>query len=167
MFLRAPGKGKWFSMEPGGSPRIHAGEGALQRSGERISTLIMRFSAGGFSRFSHTLFSPGPRMHAADRSVLGADYAIEGDSTVTACGVQDCWPTLKRVWGRGIAAGKSAPPCRKHGKLPITSFLDEWMMICQQPGIADTTLRRKRIAAMGVVLLLAEILVTPPPLMAS
>jgi hypothetical protein len=40
-------------FEGGGSPRIHAGEGALQRSGERISTLIMRFSAGAFPG-SHT-----------------------------------------------------------------------------------------------------------------
>jgi hypothetical protein len=50
-------------MEPGGSPRIHAGEGALQRSGERISTLIMRFSAGAFihldlnSGWSYSSFS--------------------------------------------------------------------------------------------------------------
>jgi hypothetical protein len=50
-------------FEGGGSPRIHAGEGALQRSGERISTLIMRFSAGAFihldlnSGWSYSSFS--------------------------------------------------------------------------------------------------------------
>ena len=51
----------------GGSPRIHAGEGALQRSGERISTLIMRFSAGAF-RGSHTrsLAGGSPRIHAGE-----------------------------------------------------------------------------------------------------
>jgi hypothetical protein len=66
-------------FEGGGSPRIHAGEGALQRSGERISTLIMRFSAGAFPG-SHTrslaavstdglnVFEGGgsPRIHAGE-----------------------------------------------------------------------------------------------------
>ena len=49
-------------FEGGGSPRIHAGEGALQRSGERISTLIMRFSAGAVGELTDTRLSGTNRL---------------------------------------------------------------------------------------------------------
>jgi hypothetical protein len=48
-------------------------------------------------------------MHAPDSSVLGTDYAIEDDSTFTACGVEDCWPTVERVRGRGMQPEKVHP----------------------------------------------------------
>ena len=51
----------------GGSPRIHAGKGALQRSGERISTWIMRFSAGAFpGSHPRSLAGGSPRIHAGE-----------------------------------------------------------------------------------------------------
>jgi hypothetical protein len=79
-------------FEGGGSPRIYAGEGALQRSGERISTLIMRFSAGAFP-CSHTrslaaestdrsyIFegTGSPRIHAGEGALQrsGKEFDID------------------------------------------------------------------------------------------